>query len=106
MKYLDSALKFLPETNWINSPRITVLQWSVGIIYFAAMSIIFTWQAITYPGYASDGSEFEYMNWLKTTFRPLMKISNTLWLTLSFASIGITVFAINTISRGVKKLAN
>ncbi len=57
-----------------------------------------------FPGYMNDGSPDKFYNWFYNIELKIIIATSALWLTITFSSSAITIYAISKIFKAIKEL--
>jgi hypothetical protein len=94
MKYLESTLICSLNEPCISPRSVRIIKWTGIVCYVLAMIVMWIWDLATWPGYVNDDSLDQYSKWWNTTYTQVYRATNLLWLTITFASMAVTIFAI------------
>ena len=85
---------------YLSPKTVRVIKWMITIVYTGVMIAMCIWGMVTFPGFQSSNST-ELLEWYSGFWET---ITNAFWLSISFSSTAVTIFAIFKIFGITKEL--
>ncbi len=104
MRYLRSVvINPLSKTSISTDQVRKIRNWGL-IVYSAIIFVLYCYMLIKFPGYVHDGSLVQYQDWFLSTQYRIKIATLILWISMSFISTIITIYAIRKMFRIIDML--